>query len=106
MTPVTGEPGSALEKGNPMTTNRSTSGNAGSATGARDAETLERVTVNLTPGAHRALERAVRITGDTRTDTINRALQVYAYLEEIMAGSGSIYVRTAPDAEPQRLRIS
>jgi hypothetical protein len=88
-----------------MTTTRSTSSGDGSSHDTGDTETLERVTVNLTPAAYRALERAVRLTGDTRTDTINRALQVYAYLEEITQGSGSIYVRTAPDAEPQRLRI-
>jgi hypothetical protein len=66
---------------------------------------LERVTVNLTPRASRALERAVEITGDTKTDTINRALQVYAYLESIMQADGSVYVRPGPDAEQERLRI-
>jgi hypothetical protein len=88
-----------------MATNPPVAGNRGSSDDMGDAGTLERVTVNLTPGAYRALEQAVRITGDTRTDTINRALQVYAYLEEIVRGSGSIYVRPAPDSDPERLRI-
>jgi hypothetical protein len=66
---------------------------------------VERVTVNLTPRASEALERAVRLTGDTKTDTINRALQLYAYLEGIMQADGSVYVRPGPDAETERLRI-
>jgi len=58
---------------------------------------LERVTVNLAPRAARALEKAVRVTGDTKTDTINRALQVYAYLEEVWNNGGEVLVRKSPD---------
>lgn len=53
---------------------------------------LERVTVNLIPRASRALEQAGQLTGDSKTDTINRALQVYAYLEEVWSKGGSILV--------------
>ena len=77
----------------------------GAPTGAGGRGSLERVTVNLTPRSFRALEQVVRLTGDTKTDTINRALQVYAYLEEVIHASGSIYVRPSPDAETERLRI-
>jgi hypothetical protein len=45
------------------------------------------------------------LTGDSKTDSINRAIQVYAYLEEINANGGSIYVRETPDSEPQRLKM-
>jgi hypothetical protein len=65
----------------------------------------ERVTVNLTGRASRALESATEVTGDTKTDTINRALQVYAYLEEVGARGGSIYVRESADSELERLKI-
>ncbi|VVJ23792.1 Uncharacterised protein [Amycolatopsis camponoti] len=58
---------------------------------------LERVTVNLAPRASRALEKAVALTGDSKTDTINRALQVYAYLEEVWAKNGQVLVRSSPD---------
>lgn len=54
---------------------------------------LERVTVNLIPRASRALEQAGELTGDSKTDTINRALQVYAYLEEVWADGGSVLVK-------------
>jgi hypothetical protein len=89
-----------------MTTNGSDAGHGADATNiGRGRAPLERVTVNLTPRASQALELAVQITGDTKTDTINRALQLYAYLEGIMQTDGSVYVRSSPDAEPERLRI-
>ena len=66
---------------------------------------LERVTVNLTGRASRALELATQVTGDTKTDTINRALQIYAYLEEVTARGGSIYVREAADSDLERLKV-
>lgn len=40
---------------------------------------LERVTVNLIPKASKALYLAMNLTGDSKTDTINRALQCYAF---------------------------
>lgn len=41
---------------------------------------LARLTVHLVPRAVKALEDASQATGDSRTDTINRALQVYALI--------------------------
>lgn len=66
---------------------------------------LERVTVNLTARASRALELATDLTGDTKTDTINRALQIYAFLEEVTQHGGAIYVREEKEADLERLRI-
>jgi hypothetical protein len=66
---------------------------------------LERITVNLTGRASRALDLATELTGDTKTDTVNRALQVYAYMEQITARGGSVYVREAADAELERLKV-
>jgi hypothetical protein len=45
------------------------------------------------------------LTGDSKTDTINRALQIYAYLEQVTSKGGSIYVREAGDTELERLKI-
>lgn len=39
---------------------------------------LTKLTVYLTQGAVDALNEAAQICGDTRTDTVNRALRVYA----------------------------
>jgi hypothetical protein len=81
--------------------------NSRSATSAQTTghDRPERVTVNLTSRASLALEKAVRITGDTKTDTINRALQIYAYLEEVQASGATIYVRGKDDAALERLHI-
>lgn len=83
-------------------TDRSTSTNP---TGAdRGHGPLERVTVNLTPRSSRALREAVAVTGDTKTDAINRALQIYAFLEGVWSTGGSVFVRQHADAEPELLR--
>jgi hypothetical protein len=66
---------------------------------------LERVTVNLTNRSSKALELATGLTGDSKTDTINRALQIYAFLEQVTSKGGSIYVRESSDAELERLKV-
>ncbi|MDQ2585985.1 hypothetical protein [Saccharothrix yanglingensis] len=65
---------------------------------------LERVTVNLTPRSSKALVDAITLTGDTKTDAINRALQIYAFLEGVWSAEGSVYVRQGADAELELLR--
>jgi hypothetical protein len=67
--------------------------------------TLTRLTVNLTPRSAAALDLAVGDTGDSKTDTINRALQVYAYLEHAITGGGAIFVRESADADLVQLKI-
>lgn len=46
---------------------------------------LERLSVYLTERASRALGLAADLTGDSRTDTVNRAIQVYASLVMLAA---------------------
>jgi len=53
----------------------------------------ERVTVNLSAKAAEALHEVATNNGDTKTDTINRALLIYAYLERVVRDGGKIYVR-------------
>jgi hypothetical protein len=64
---------------------------------------LERVTINLTPRAFRALELATELTGDSKTDVINRAVQVYAYLEHIIASGGSIHAQDSEGSKTELL---
>jgi hypothetical protein len=66
---------------------------------------LERVTVNLTPRSVKALEQVVAITQDTKTDVINRSLQVYAYLEKILQNGGAVYLREAESTDLERLKF-
>jgi hypothetical protein len=66
---------------------------------------LTRVTVNLTPRGFAAMELAGGLTGDSKTDTVNRALQVYAYFEHIVRGGGAVYVREADGGDLERVQI-
>lgn len=73
--------------------------------GPRAGQALERVTANLTSRSSRALNLATDLTGDSKTDTVNRALQVYAYLMQITSQGGAIYVREESDGKLERLAI-
>jgi hypothetical protein len=75
------------------------------ATAGRGHGPLERVTVNLTPRSSRALEDTAERSGNTKTDTINRAIQVYGYLEEILQSGGAVYVREHPGDDLERLKF-
>lgn len=63
------------------------------------AAELQRVTVNLVPRSTAALTLAAELSGDSKTDTINRALQVYAYLLHIKGKGGAVYTRESAEAE-------
>ncbi len=65
----------------------------------------ERVTVNLSARAARALEVATELTGETKTDAINRALQIYAFLEQVTVQGGLIYTKEDQDASLERLKL-
>ncbi|MCO5991919.1 ribbon-helix-helix domain-containing protein [Actinoallomurus rhizosphaericola] len=71
----------------------------------RSQSPLERVTVNLTPRSAAALDEVVRLTRDTKTDVINRALQVYAFLEKVMNEGGAVYIREAESTDVERLKF-
>lgn len=88
----------------PPTKGPATDQDRAAATAGRGQGALERVTVNLTPRAGHALEATVQRTGDTKTETINRALQVYNYLDELMHSGGAVYVQD-PNGKPERLKI-
>lgn len=66
---------------------------------------MERVTLNLVPRASRALAKAMELTEDSKTDCVNKALPVYAYIEQVLADGGHILVQEGPDAKPVRLVI-
>lgn len=66
---------------------------------------MEQITVNLTPRSQQALAEAVERSGDSETDTVNRALQIYNYLDELWRNDGAVYVRQQAGAELERLRV-
>ncbi|MFI2577460.1 hypothetical protein ACH5AJ_35305 [Streptomyces rochei] len=75
------------------------------ASATRGGGSYERVTVNLTEKTARALAEAVSITSDSKTDTINKALQMYALLQRVQEDGGAIYLREKDGAELERLRM-
>lgn len=80
-------------------------GNGQNPTTGRGHGALERVTVNLTPRSSKALAAVVDLTGDSRTDAINRAIQVYAFMEEVLNSDGDVLVRRPGSDEMERLKI-
>lgn len=66
---------------------------------------LERVTVNLTPKSVAAMNRITQLTGDTKTEAINKALQFYGHIQEFLDAEGSLYMRDHGSTELERIKI-
>ena len=64
-----------------------------------------RITVNLTRKASAALAEPMELAQDNKTDTVNKALQVYALLQRVEAAGGAIYLREKAGAQQERLHI-
>ena len=54
---------------------------------------LTRVNVNLTRKAVEALESLSVATGYSKTDTINRALQIYARIQDLLDKDGGLVIK-------------
>jgi hypothetical protein len=65
---------------------------------------LTRLTVNLVPRADKALTLATELTQDSRTDVVNRAIQLYAYVEHVMSRGGEFLVRE--DGKTSKILLS
>ncbi|WP_020523080.1 hypothetical protein [Catelliglobosispora koreensis] len=74
------------EELHPETPPPSANGNEGTKTGGQ----LTKVTVNLVPRAVAALDEVAAITHDTKTEAINRSLQLYAYLQKMIEEGYSV----------------
>lgn len=55
--------------------------------------TLERVTVNFIPAASRALAELAETLELSKTDVLNRAVQLYLYVQRTEADGGQLLVR-------------
>jgi hypothetical protein len=67
---------------------------------------LETVTVHLTARSSADLRRAAGRTGDTLTDTINKALQLWAHVQDHLATGGTLYQGSAGSDKVERLPVS
>ena len=66
---------------------------------------LERVTVNLIPAASNALREGTELTGHSKTDFINRAVQLYTYVQDIMSSGGTVMIREPGEDEPSKIML-
>jgi len=66
---------------------------------------LTRVTVNLTARAVEAMTDLSQKTGLGKTDVINRALQVYALVEQLMERDGGRIRVVMPDGDVEKIYI-
>ena len=66
---------------------------------------LERITVNLAPSATRAIEQLAEMKGDTKTDIIRRAIQVYNYIDELSSSDSRIYVKESDEDELTEVKL-
>ncbi|MDQ2873984.1 MAG: hypothetical protein M3Y33_03870 [Actinomycetota bacterium] len=70
-----------------------------------DKTALERMTVNLIPKAAEALGTAAAREGLSKTDTVNRALQLYDYVTGLTAAGAEVLIRTPGSAELTSLKL-
>lgn len=66
---------------------------------------IKRITFSLSDRTQRALSLAVKQGEDNQTDTINRAVQVYAYLLHQVCGEGAAILVRKPDGTTETLNI-
>ena len=66
---------------------------------------VQRVTVNLSARAVDALDEITELTGDTKTEAINKALQTYALVQHAQSAGGGAWLQDRDGAEPVRSRF-
>ena len=64
------------------------------------------MSANFLPRAMIALDAAAEVTGDTQTDCLNRAIQVYAYVEKLRADGKEIHVVDPATGVTEKLEFS
>lgn len=85
-----------------------TNGNAQPSTSSPETarRIAERVTVNLSQRSANALEETAHLTGDSKTEVINKALQLYSMVRTAQdVRGGGAWIQDDSDAEPVRSRF-
>jgi len=73
---------------------------------SRGPAIFERITVNLVERASRSLELTASLTDLSKTDVVNRALQLYAYLEFEESIGNQVLIREASNGTTSRFVFS
>lgn len=76
-----------------------------SAEASEDRPSLVRLTLNLIPKSAEALEHAAAVDRNSKTDTVNRAIQLYDFFLSQQAKGGRIYLRQDGSDEMERIRL-
>ena len=71
----------------------------------RHMENTHRLTVNLTSRSVAAVELAAELTEESKTDTINRALQLYSYVMYVISEGGTVYVQEKDGGDMTKLKF-
>jgi hypothetical protein len=66
---------------------------------------IKRITFSLTDRSRRALSLAQEIGGDNQTDTVNRALQYYAYLLYLLETEEAVIEAKRPDGTVETISL-
>ncbi len=69
------------------------------------ANALTRVTANFTPRAVVALNDASTITGDNKTDTLNKSVQIYAFLMKVTGEGKDVIIEDPKARTRERLQF-
>lgn len=73
---------------------------------ASQDQTIDRITVNLNRRASEALTEAAQLTGDRKTDVVNKALLVYLLFQQTQTAGGTIFIQKDPeDGGLERIRL-
>jgi hypothetical protein len=64
-----------------------------------------RVTVNLSSRATTALHAITGLTGDSKTEAINKALQAYALIQQAQHQGGGAWLQDNASARPSQIRF-
>jgi hypothetical protein len=75
---------------------------------ARRAErqiTAERITVGLIPRTVEELDELQRDTGLSKTDLVNRAISLYAFVTERIRGGSDLLLRDRVSGEGERVHL-
>src|SRR6185503_16101125 len=72
---------------------------------AAPAPTAVRVTVNLSARSQEALERTSRLTQDTKTEVINKAVQLFDMVQAAQAEGGGVWIKEDKNSELTRTQF-